>query len=97
MAKPVQVSEDTELQISLKTAGAILFAVVSAAGLVFHVESNMDDVQGKLEKQEINIQTLAQRINSPQVQEAHTELAVLKIRLEMLEQQLADLKSQRQN
>lgn len=46
MAKPVHVSEDTELQISLKTAGAILFAVVSAAGLVFHVESNMDDVQG---------------------------------------------------
>ena len=57
----------------------------------------MDDVQGKLEKQEMHIQTLAQKINSPQVQETHTELAVLKIRLEMLEQQLADLKSQRQN
>ena len=96
MAKPVHVSEDTELQISLKTAGAILFAVVSAAGLVFHVESNMDDVQGELEKHTMHIQSLAQKINSPQVQEAHTELALLKLRVQQLEQELQELKLQRQ-
>ena len=88
MSKPVHVSEDTELQISLKTAAAILFAVVSAAGLVFHVESNMDDVQGELEKQAMHIKANSEKINSPQVQEAHTQLLLLEQRVQMLEKQL---------
>ena len=79
MAKPVHVSEDTELQISLKTAAAILFAVVSAAGLVFHVEGNMDDVQGELEKHTMRIQTLSDKLNSPQVQETHTRVSILEL------------------
>ena len=92
MAKPVHVSEDTELQISLKTAAAILFAVVSAAGLVFHVESNMDDVQGELEKHTMRIQTLSDKLNSPQVQETHTRVSILELRVQMLEKQISELK-----
>jgi hypothetical protein len=92
MAKPVHVSEDTELQISLKTAAAILFAVVSAAGLVFHVEGNMDDVQGELEKHTMRIQTLSDKLNSPQVQETHTRVSILELRVQMLEKQISELK-----
>jgi hypothetical protein len=92
MSKPVHVSEDTELQISLKTAAAILFAVVSAAGLVFHVESNMDDVQGELEKHTMRIQTLSDKLNSPQVQETHTRVSILELRVQMLEKQISELK-----
>jgi hypothetical protein len=92
MSKPVHVSEDTELQISLKTAAAILFAVVSAAGLVFHVESNMDDLQGELEKHTMRIQTLSDKLNSPQVQETHTRVSILELRVQMLEKQISELK-----
>lgn len=92
MSKPVHVSEDTELQISLKTAAAILFAVVSAAGLVFHVEGNMDDVQGELEKHTMRIQTLSDKLNSPQVQETHTRVSILELRVQMLEKQISELK-----
>jgi len=88
MSKPVHVSEDTELQISLKTAAAILFAVVSAAGLVFHVESNMDDVQSELEKQAMHIKANSEKINSPRVQEVHTQFLLLEQRVQMLEKQL---------
>lgn len=92
MSKPVHVSEDTELQISLKTAAAILFAVVSAAGLVFHVEGNMDDVQGELEKHTMRIQTLSDKLNSPQVQETHTRVSILELQVQMLEKQISELK-----
>lgn len=91
--KPLHVSEDTELQISLKTAAAILFAVVSAAGLVFHVESNMDTVQSELEKQAMHIKANSEKINSPEVREAHLQVMLLEQRVQMLEKQIDKLTS----
>ena len=66
----------------------LILSVVSAAGLVFHVESNMDDVQSELEKQAMHIKANSEKINSPKVQEVHTQLLLLEQRVQMLEKQL---------
>jgi len=53
----------------------------------------MDDVQGELEKQAMHIKANSEKINSPRVQEAHTELALLKLRVQQLEEELQELKN----
>ena len=99
-----KIDEKTELTVSLKTVIALIVAIVTASAFVFHIEERIDFLETKIKDNFVVMEANTQfRINwalPPEVKETikttyqqNERIAVLEKHIEMLEQQIQELKS----
>ena len=98
-----KIDEKTELRVSLKTLAVVIIAIVSAAAFVFHMEERLDFLEMKIKENHTVMDANTQfRMNwspPPEVKETikttyqqNERIAVLEKHIEMLEQQIQELK-----
>jgi predicted nucleic acid-binding Zn-ribbon protein len=101
-----KIGEETEIQVSLKTVIALIVAIVAASTFVFHIEERIDFLEMKIKDNSIMMDANTQfRMNwapPPEVKETikttyqqNERIAVLEKHIEMLEQQIQELRSLR--
>ena len=99
----LKLDEKTEIQVSLKTVIALIVAIVTASAFVFHIEERIDFLENKIRENHMVMDANTQfRINwTPphEVKETikttyqqNERIAVLEKHIEMLEQQIQELK-----
>ena len=99
-----KIDEKTELRVSLKTLAVVIVAIVSAAAFVLHMEERLDFLEMKIKDNHTVMDANTQfRMNwapPPEVKETikttyqqNERIAVLEKHIEMLEQQIQELRS----
>jgi ABC-type thiamine transport system substrate-binding protein len=101
-----KLDEKTEIQVSLKTVIALIVAIVVASTFVFHIEERIDLLEMKIKDNSTVMDDNTQfRMNwspPPEVKETikttyqqNERIAVLEKHIEMLEQQIQELRQLR--